>query len=182
MQCTFRGFHVRRSLQAALDSAKYVDTSLDDLAPIDFDSFMPPPPQLESNWDVPMTTTTSTPLTRHTPQPAACPPPSAALPSPHPPSSAAASGPFSPCAPRPSSSSSSHARLQPLYPSSMSHSPKALSEPNEGPHPPQPKPQTMLQEWGITVRTAHDSYPVIRLVHTSTSLLIELLDMGSAEI
>ena len=63
VQSAFRGFHVRKALEAALASAKYLDQDLDDLDGLetfDFDSFIAPPPELQSSWDA----TPSTPRAR----------------------------------------------------------------------------------------------------------------------
>ncbi|CAM9322982.1 unnamed protein product [Ectocarpus sp. 6 AP-2014] len=56
LQSAFRGFHVRRALQAALDSAKYVDDELEGLLNInggdrfELDRFLSPPPELGDGW------------------------------------------------------------------------------------------------------------------------------------
>eukprot|EP00752_Nemacystus_decipiens_P011290 g10033.t1 len=56
LQSVFRGFHVRRALQAALDSARYVDDEVDGLLSVDggarfeLDRFLSPPPELTDGW------------------------------------------------------------------------------------------------------------------------------------
>ncbi|CAM9235998.1 unnamed protein product, partial [Laminaria digitata] len=56
VQSAFRGFHVRRALQAALDSARYIDEELEGLlsgnggARFELNTFLAPPPELADGW------------------------------------------------------------------------------------------------------------------------------------
>ncbi|CAN0097012.1 unnamed protein product, partial [Scytosiphon promiscuus] len=56
LQSAFRGFHVRRALQAALESSRYVDDELESLLNMDggarfeLDHFLSPPPELRDGW------------------------------------------------------------------------------------------------------------------------------------
>ncbi|CAM9860040.1 unnamed protein product [Chrysoparadoxa australica] len=51
LQKAFRGFHVRRALQAALESAKYVDEEVEGMVEVDVEAFLGSAPQLEIGWE-----------------------------------------------------------------------------------------------------------------------------------